>query len=124
MTGNETNLYDISVEASVALGDLLELNPGLQAGTIIAPATQLAHPCYASDAPTYFGAHPLHGYRAVCILCLLHLFRNPPSFSHGGTGGSAHGLSVKPPESCLKASFSISSSWYPPSVLLAADVQA
>lgn len=57
MTSNVTsNLYDISVEASVALGDLLSLNPTIKTATPIDPGTQLVRPCYASDAPTYFGA--------------------------------------------------------------------
>lgn len=57
VTSNVTsNLYDISVEASVALGDLLSLNPTIKTATPIDPGTQLVRPCYATDAPTYFGA--------------------------------------------------------------------
>ena len=67
----EGNLYDLSVEASVALGDLLALNTGVQAGTVITVATQLARPCYYSDPPTYFGAFPL-------LLCTCRRWVPPP----------------------------------------------
>ena len=49
-------MYDISVEAGVALRDLLSLNPVIVPDTSLAPGTQLARPCYVSGAPTYFGA--------------------------------------------------------------------
>ena len=53
-----TNLYDISVEAVVALGDLLALNPTLPTGSTVRPGTQLAKPCYASNPPKFFGRCP------------------------------------------------------------------
>ena len=55
-TANQINVYDISVEARVALRDLLVLNPAIVPDTSLAPGTQLARPCYLSGAPTYFGA--------------------------------------------------------------------
>ena len=55
-TANQINVYDISVEARVALRDLLALNPAIVPDMSLAPGTQLARPCYVSGAPTYFGA--------------------------------------------------------------------
>ena len=55
-TSAEINVYDISVEAGVALRDLLSLNPVIVPDTSLEPGTQLARPCYVSGAPTYFGA--------------------------------------------------------------------
>ncbi len=55
-TSAEINVYDISVEAGVALRDLLSLNPVIVPDTSLSPGTQLARPCYVSGAPTYFGA--------------------------------------------------------------------
>ena len=55
-TSAEINVYDISVEAGVALRDLLSLNPAIVPDSSLAPGTQLARPCYTSGAPTYFGA--------------------------------------------------------------------
>ena len=49
-------MYDISVEARLALRDLLSLNPAIVPDASLTPGTQLARPCYVSGAPTYFGA--------------------------------------------------------------------
>ena len=55
-TSAETNVYDLSVEAGVALRDLLSLNPSIVPDASLTPGTQLARPCYVSGAPTYLGA--------------------------------------------------------------------
>lgn len=55
-TAESTNLYDISVEAEVALGDLLALNAGQNGGAPVPTGTTLVRPCYSNSGPEYLGA--------------------------------------------------------------------
>jgi len=77
-TSAEINVYDISVEAGVALRDLLSLNPVIVPDTSLAPGTQLARPCYVSGAPTYFGAD-IAQVRSCMPLLVSAACRNWPS---------------------------------------------
>ncbi len=55
-TAASTNLYDVSVEAKVALGDLLALNAGEDSGVPVPTGTTLVRPCYPGGSPHYQGA--------------------------------------------------------------------
>jgi len=56
-TAESTNLYDISVEAEVALGDLLALNAGQNGGAPVPTGTTLVRPCYSNGGPEYLGGN-------------------------------------------------------------------
>lgn len=64
-TAESTNLYDISVEAEVALGDLLALNAGQNGGAPVPTGTTLVRPCYSNGGPEYLGV-PLPHNPSVC----------------------------------------------------------
>ena len=64
-TAESTNLYDISVEAEVALGDLLALNAGEDSGAPVPTGTTLVRPCYPGGSPHY------QGERAPLLCCRL-----------------------------------------------------
>lgn len=70
----ESDLYAISVEASVALGDLLELNPSVQAGTTLAPSTrgllrqQRAHILRCTQSLGFEGSKGNLGLRSALVL--------------------------------------------------------
>lgn len=61
-SSNATNLFDISVEAQVALADLLQFNPSANVNAPVAPGTSLTRPCYPNNsAPSYLGGNIAYG---------------------------------------------------------------
>ncbi len=92
-TAASTNLYDISVEAKVALGDLLALNSGQNGGAPVPTGTTLVQACYANGhKPRYLGAPPppfAHACvpmlsLAVSLPFLIHPFHAAALLSDGG----------------------------------------